>query len=86
MGWHKSDSVAFTGADSGSLLVGINKLNMDAVIQILASQPQSQKKALSVVGPFVVYSAGTGKYADAFALFLHQETNADEFRSCWKIF
>jgi hypothetical protein len=79
MGRHKSNSVVFKGADSGSLLVGINKLNMDAVIQVLAPQPPSQEKALRLVGPFVVHSAGIGTYADAFALFLHQETNAEEF-------
>ena len=79
MGRHKSNSVTFKGADSGSLLVGINKLNINAVIQVLVSQLPSQEKALSVVGPFVVHSAGIGTYADTFALFLHQETNADEF-------
>lgn len=79
MGRHKVDSVVFTGADAGSLLIGINKLNRDAVIQVVAPQPPRQKKALSVIGPFVVHSAGTGTYADAFALFLRQETNADEF-------
>lgn len=80
MGRHDERSVKFTGAEPGSLLIGIMPLNLDAIIQVLNRQPAAQERGEKIRGPFVVLAAGRSKkYAKAFELFLNRQIDADEF-------
>jgi hypothetical protein len=68
-----------TGAPAGSRLIGCNPINEGAIIEVLTKQPSNQDKTSKIRGTFIVHEAGTGKFAEAFSIFLNQTTTADEF-------